>query len=580
MTGSLALVELAGHVGLLLWGTHMVSSGVQRGFGQTLRRFLGRNLGARSRAFLTGFGITLLMQSSTATGLLATSFTASGLIGLAPALAVMLGANVGTAVLCELFVFNTAYIGPPLVLLGVLFFRWSSDGRTKNSGRIAIGLGLMLMALGGLVHTLSGIETAPLLKPALHGLSSDPVLAILVAALVTWACHSSIAIVLLVASFAASGAIELPGAMALVLGANLGGALPPLVSATTPVARRLPMGNLLVRASGVVVVVWFIGPLSGLIERYDADPGRRVVDFHVLFNVCLALIFLLSVERFAKFMCRWLPDRPQTANPATPLYLDPSGLSSGTVALSNASRETLRMADMVSEMLRRLPEVLLHERRVAASAIIENGRSVDLLGDSIRVYLADIGDEQDVDPSRDGARGQDILSAVINLEHIADIMYNGIMDYSVRSLKAGQRLLATDEQELIAAMHHELMGSMKLAVSVFLQGDPIDARRLIESKGSIRLYEARGTALSVARLRLVAEASRGGGAESAERVAEESGLLLRLVRDLGRIHSHLARFAYPVLHRLDAGQRSKRRRSKSAPQASPTPIGPGDHADS
>jgi phosphate:Na+ symporter len=217
---------------------------------------------------------------------------------------------------------------------------------------------------------------------------------------------------------------------------------------------------------------------------------------------------------------------------------------------------------------------------VAASAIIENGRSVDLLGDSIRVYLADIGDEQDVDPSRDGARGQDILSAVINLEHIADIMYNGIMDYSVRSLKAGQRLLATDEQELIAAMHHELMGSMKLAVSVFLQGDPIDARRLIESKGSIRLYEARGTALSVARLRLVAEASRGGGAESAERVAEESGLLLRLVRDLGRIHSHLARFAYPVLHRLDAGQRSKRRRSKSAPQASPTPIGPGDHADS
>jgi phosphate:Na+ symporter len=580
MNGSLSLIELAGHVGLLLWGTHMVSSGVQRGFGQTLRRFLGQNLGARLSAFLTGFGITVLMQSSTATGLLATSFTASGLIGLAPALAVMLGANVGTAVLCELFVLNTAYIGPPLVLLGVLFFRWSSDGRTKNSGRIAIGLGLMLMALGGLVHTLSGIESAPLLKPALHGLSSDPALAIMLAALVTWACHSSIAIVLLVASFAASGAIELPGAMALVLGANLGGALPPLVSATTPAARRLPMGNLLVRASGVVVVIWFIGPLSGLIERYDVNPGRRVVDFHVLFNVCLALIFLLFVENFAKLMCRWFPDRPQAANPATPLYLDPSGLSSGTVALSNASRETLRMADMVSDMLQRLPEVLLNERRVAASAIIENGRSVDLLGDSIRVYLADIGDEQDVDTSRDGARGQDILSAVINLEHIADIVYNGIMEYSVRSLKAGQRLLATDEQELIAAMHRELMDSMKLAVSVFLQGEPIDARRLIESKGSIRLYEARGMALSVRRLRLVAEASRGGGAESAERVAEESGLLLRLVRDLRRIHSHLAGFAYPVLHRLDAGQRSKRRSSKSAPRTSPDRRDPSGQADS
>jgi phosphate:Na+ symporter len=580
MNGSLALLELAGHVGLLLWGTHMVSSGVQRGFGQTLRHFLGRNLGARTRAFLTGLGITVLMQSSTATGLLATSFTASGFIGLAPALAVMLGANVGTAVLCELFVLNTAYIGPPLVLLGVLFFRWSSDGRTKNIGRIGIGLGLMLMALAGLVHTLSGIETAPLLKPALHGLSSDPMLAVLVAALVTWACHSSIAIVLLVASFAASGAIGLPGAMAFVLGANLGGALPPLLSATTPVARRLPLGNLLVRASGVVVVIWLIGPLSGLIEHYIADPGRRVVDFHVLFNVGLALIYLLSVDNFARLMCRWLPDRVQAVNPATPVYLDPAGLSSGTVALSNASRETLRMADMVSEMLQQLPDVLFDEQRLAATAIIENGRTVDLLGDSIRVYLADIGDEQEVDTSRDGARGQDILSAVINLEHIADIIYNGIMDYSVRSLKAGQRLLTTDEQELIAAMHRELMDSMKLAVSVFLQGEPIDARRLVESKGSLRLYEARGTALSVTRLRLMTENSRGSGLESAERVAEESGLLLRLVRDLRRIHSHLAGFAYPVIHRLDAGQRSKRRRSKSAPRTSSDHVTSGDRADS
>jgi phosphate:Na+ symporter len=569
MTGSLALIELAGHVGLLLWGTHMVSSGVQRGFGQTLRRFLGRNLGARLRAFLTGFGITVLMQSSTATGLLATSFTASGLIGLAPALAVMLGANVGTAALCELFALNTAYIGPPLVLLGVLFFRWSSDGRTKNGGRIAIGLGLMLMALGGLVHTLSGIESAPLLRPALHGLISDPVLAVLVAALITWACHSSIAVVLLVASFAASGVMELPGALALVLGANLGGALPPLVSASTPTARRLPVGNLLVRASGVVLAIGFIEPMSKLIEHYDANPGRRVVDFHVLFNIFLALAFLLFVEHFSRLLTRFLPDLPRSANPATPLYLDPAGLSSGTVALANASRETLRMADMVAQMLQRLPEVLVNESRGAAAAIVENGRSVDLLADSIRLYLADIGDELDMDDGREGARGQDILDVVINLEHIADIVYNGMMDYSIRSLKAGQRLDA-EEQELVSAMLRDLMESMTLAVSIFLQGDPIAARRLVESKGALRLYEVRATALSVKRLRSVVEASRVGGGESAERVAEESGLLLRIVRDLRRIHSHLARFAYAVLHRAEATPRERRRAAKAGTQSNRT----------
>src|SRR5580698_3237580 len=203
MNGSLALLELAGHVGLLLWGTHMVSSGVQRGFGQTLRHFLGRNLGARTRAFVTGFAITVLMQSSTATGLLATSFTASGVIGLAPALAVMLGANVGTALLTQLLSFNVGLVGPPLVLAGVLTFRWATHSRAKNLGRVGIGLGLMLTALAGLVHTLGPLEDSPLLGPVMGSLSGDPMLAVLLAAMLTWACHSSIAIVLLIGSFAA-----------------------------------------------------------------------------------------------------------------------------------------------------------------------------------------------------------------------------------------------------------------------------------------------------------------------------------------------------------------------------------------
>ena len=217
MNGTLILVELAGHVGLLLWGTHMVGTGVQRGFGSVLRRWLGRNLASAPRAFLTGIGITTLLQSSTATGLLATSFTATGVIALAPALAVMLGANVGTALLTQLLSLNMALVGPPLVLVGVLAFRWAAAARAKNVGRIAIGLGLMLMALAGLVHTLAPLENAPLLRPVMGSLSGDPILAVLLAALLTWACHSSIAIVLLVGSFEAGhvvGPTGAPGARA------------------------------------------------------------------------------------------------------------------------------------------------------------------------------------------------------------------------------------------------------------------------------------------------------------------------------------------------------------------------------
>src|SRR5450631_2230439 len=186
MNGTVILIELAGHVGLLLWGTHMVGTGVQRGFGPVLRRWLGCNLDGPFRAFVTGLGVTTLLQSSTATGLLATSFTATGVIALAPALAVMLGANVGTALLAQLLSVNMSLVGPPLVLAGVLAFRWAMAGRAKNIGRVGIGLGLMLTALAGLVHTLGPLEYSPLLGPVMGSLSADSILAVLIAAMRSW----------------------------------------------------------------------------------------------------------------------------------------------------------------------------------------------------------------------------------------------------------------------------------------------------------------------------------------------------------------------------------------------------------
>jgi phosphate:Na+ symporter len=548
MNGTLSLVELAGHVGLLLWGTHMVGTGVQRGFGTILRRWLGRNLGSRLRAFLTGVGVTALLQSSTATGLLATSFTATGVIALAPALTVMLGANVGTALLTQVLSFNVALVGPPLVLVGVLVFRWAAGGRAKNIGRVAIGLGLMLMALSGLIHTLGPIENTPLLHPVVASLVNDPVLAALVAAALTWACHSSIAIVLLVSSFAATHVVDPTGALALVLGANLGGALPAFMDASTPAARRLPLGNLLVRASGVVLALPFLHEITHIFELAEPAPGRLVVNFHLAFNLVLAAVFIGPVDGLARLLTRWLPDPPPSADPSRAVYLDVGALDSATVALANAARETLRMADMVEAMLRDTLGVLRLNDRVRAAAVASLNRCVDQLGGSIRRYLADIGDEQTLDNQREGARAQDILSAVINLEHVGDIVANSLVEFAVRSLKMG-RAFSPEELEMVTAMHGELLESLRLALTVFLQGEPRDAKRLVARKTQFRESEAAATALSVRLLRSAAAASRIGDTGTAEQVAEESDLFLRTVRDLRRIHSHLASFAYPILHR-------------------------------
>jgi phosphate:Na+ symporter len=250
MSATLTLLDLAGDVGLLLWGTHMVTAGVLRGYGTNCRRWLGHSLGTRLSAFLVGLAVTALLQSSTATGLMATSFAASGVIDLAPGLAVILGANVGTTLIVQVLSFNIGVVVPILILAGVALFRRGDDGRVKNLGRIAIGLGLMLLALNLLVRTMTPIGRAPEVPAIMHALANQPVLALVAAALLTWACHSSVAIVLLIVSLAKSGVLAPTAAMVLVLGANQGATIPSFLEADSPVARRLPLGNMMIRAVG------------------------------------------------------------------------------------------------------------------------------------------------------------------------------------------------------------------------------------------------------------------------------------------------------------------------------------------
>jgi phosphate:Na+ symporter len=576
LSGTRVLIDLAGLVGLLLWGTHMVSTGVQRGFGTALRRALERNLGHRWLAFLTGVGVTTLLQSSTATGLMAMSFAAAGVIALAPALAVMLGANVGTALVTQVLSFNVGLVAAPLLLAGVLTFRWSAGSRVKNVGRAAIGLGLMIMALTGLQHTLAPVESTPLLRSILESLSGDPVFAVLIASLLTWACHSSVAIVLLVSSLAGSHLLGATGTLALVCGANVGGAMPALVHASTPVARRLPLGNLLVRLTGVAVVLPWLPEVVRLLHYVTPSDARLTVDFHVAFNLALALVFLPSVKRLASLLIRLLPDPPQPTDPGRPLYLESAALDSATVALANATRETLRMADMVEGMLKTSLEVFRTQDRERAASVPATDRAIGQLGTAIRGYLVAIGSEQTLDDAREGARLQDILSAVINVEHVSDIVANSLMEFAVKQQKRGQAL-STEELEAIAMMHAELFESLRLAMTIFLRADQADAQRLVQRKARLREMEAETTALAVQRLRDATLASRTAGPEGTPATPDESGVL-RVVRDLRRIHSHLASFAYPVLYRTRIGVRgqsraatSKRMRTRAGKAASAAP---------
>jgi phosphate:Na+ symporter len=322
MDATLSLLSLAGAVALLLWGLHMVQSGIQRAFGPDLRRGLGQAFGNRFKAFAAGLGVTAILQSSTATGLMVAGFAAGGLVDLISALAVMLGANVGTTLIVQLLSFNLAPVSPLLLVLGVMMFRQGNASRTRDLGRVAIGLGLMFLALSQLLSIVAPYEDVPSLRMLLGAVATQPLIALLFGALAAWAAHSSVAIVLLVMSFATNGVIPLDTGLALVLGANIGSALNPVLEAPRGADRagaRVAVGNLFNRLIGAAIFLPLIDWIGPELLRFEPNLGRAVADFHSAFNVATALIFLPLLRPIANLLRYCLPGRIEPRDPSRPL---------------------------------------------------------------------------------------------------------------------------------------------------------------------------------------------------------------------------------------------------------------------
>src|ERR1700726_3938214 len=317
--GTMVLLDPMGGVALLLWGLHMVHSGILRAFGPDLRSLLAKGLSNRFTAFAAGLGLTALLQSSTATALITSSFAGEGLVSLVPALAIMLGANVGTTLIVQILSFNIAAVAPVLFIIGLVAFRSGARSRIKDIGRVSIGLGLMLLALHILLDTLAPAENAPGVRVFMNAMTGDPVLCIVIGAVVTWAAHSSVASVLLVMSLPYAQFISPAAGLALVLGANLGSAINPLIEGArrdNPASYRLPLGNLVNRLVGVLLVAPFLHPIADLALTWQPDLAKLTAGFHIAFNLVTAAVFIGLLDVMARLLQKLLPDIAREAGPA------------------------------------------------------------------------------------------------------------------------------------------------------------------------------------------------------------------------------------------------------------------------
>jgi len=534
--GSVVLLDLMGGVALLLWGLHMVLSGVLRAFGPDLRRILSNALGNRFSAFAAGLGLTALLQSSTATGLMTTSLAAEGAIGLVPALAIMLGANVGTTLIVQLLSFDIAAVAPILFIIGLITFRIGRSNLPRALGRIAIGLGLILLALHILLDTLAPAEQAPAVRALLASITNDPVLCIVLAAALTWAAHSSVAVVLLVMSLAYSQFVTPEAALALVLGANLGSAINPLLEAGVsgdPATRRLPVGNMLNRLVGVLIVLPFLPAIAHELSVFQPNAAKMTAEFHILFNVALAAIFIGLLDPVAWLLERVLPEKKQTVDASVPRYLDEVALETPPLALANAARETLRMGDSVEAMLRDVMTALMNNDRALVSNVSRLDNVADRLDDAIKLYVTKL--TREALDEREGRRAMEIISFTINLEHIGDIIDKNLCELAVKKIKRRYQFSAEGAAEL-TAFHKRVCESLQAAFGIFMTSDVEAARKLLREKTELRKAQLEAADRHFERL-------REGRPES----LETTSLHLDILADLKRIHSLICSVAYPVL---------------------------------
>jgi phosphate:Na+ symporter len=537
--GTIIVLDLMGGVALLLWGLHMVESGILRAFGSQLRKFLSKALNNRFAAFAAGLVMTALLQSSTATGLITASFVAEGLVGLVPGLAIMLGANVGTTLIVFVLSFNIAVVAPIFFLVGLVAFRAGGRTRIKDLGRVAIGLGLMLLALHLLFDALAPAENAPAVRVVLEAIANDPVFCILIAAALTCAAHSSIAIVLLVMSLTYSNFITPFAALAFVLGANLGSALNPVLEAgrrNDPTSYRLPVGNLFNRIVGVVLVVPFLRPIARTLSAVEPDAARMTAEFHLLFNAALALVFLALLDPFASLLRKLFPEQKSAEDPSAPRYLDEGLIEAPSIALGDAARETLRVGDFVETMLRDVMRALLTNDRALITQVSRQDRAVDKLSEAVKLYVTEL--TRGGLAERESQRATEIISFAINLEHVGDIIDKNLCQTALRKIKHNLQFSPDGAAEL-ETYHRRVLENFKIALIVFMSGDVPGARKLVAEKSEMRSAELAAAERHLERLR-----------EGRPETVETTSLHLSVLRDLKRIHSHICSVGYPVLQSI------------------------------
>lgn len=547
-SGTQLLILIAGSAALLLWGARMTRTGMTRAFGGRIRHALAAGTRNRFSALVIGLGAAALLQSSTAVGLLAASFASSAAIAVPAGLALMLGADIGSALVVQVLALKIYQVWPVLFFVGYVLHATfdQREALGKQTGRVLMGLGCIFLSLGTLASAAAAVQESDLVHTVLAGLAGEPAIAFVVAGLLTWVAHSSLAVLLLLVVLADSGVLAhdfLP--FYLVLGVNAGAGLPAMVLGLSerPAARRILAGNFSLRLVGAVLAAVALGLWAPALTGLGLAPGQQLVVLHIAFNVMLAGVFIGFVEPLAALLARVVATRAEQDGELATHYLDPTARDVPALALSAAARETVHMVGLVEQMLRQAVDALKADDAQLCERARALDEGIDRLYQDIKLYLTDMTRGELDEP--ESARAFEIIAFTTNLEHAGDVIERSLLDTIRDKIRSGQSFSKVGFSELMDAYRY-VGETINLASKVFMEKNLDDARALIKRKEQFRSIEHDSTAKHLDRL----------GERRPETVATTS-YHIDIMRDFKRINSLFASCAYPLLEEAGRLKRSR-----------------------
>ena len=526
------LFALLGGTALLLYGVRLVGEGLQRAAGTRLHHVLSTLTGDRFRALLVGAGVTAVLQSSSATTVMLVGFASAGLLSLRQTIGVILGADIGTTVTVQLLAFNLLGFAPLVVFLGWLLYT-AFSGTIRYVGQAVLGFGFLFLGM-----SLIADGTVPLKQSALFGdifqaLVAQPLILFLVAAVFSAVVRSSAATLGIALSFATSGLMNLDGAMPMIFGANVGTAATALVAAVgaNAEARRVAAAHAIFKVVGVLIFLPFSVIFADLVRHTTDDPARQIANAHSLFNVILAFLFLPGTRVAADVFTRLIPDTGRRE--AGAMYLNPNVLDTPAVALGQATRELLRLGDVVLQSLRDSIVVFERDDERLMKEIIRRDDLIDRLEEDIKRYVVKLREQSLTEDQ--SQRESALLFTVVNLEEIGDVIEKDLMELADKKMRGHYRFSAQGWSEIVD-LHTKVVENLELAISAVATQDKGIAEKVVRHKSNINLMERRLRQTHMDRL-------HAGLRET----IDTSSIHLDVLAALKRANSLVAGIAYAVL---------------------------------